>query len=142
MNALHRVAQPGADKSRLAPKAVERWQRIALQALKQCKRDFAVQIIVHPDIKTAAAANQCEGSVRLTLLPDAERGFLDAVMAAHADRATDRVAFAVGGEQGLAPAELDVLGGAGFIPAHCGSGILRAYTAALTATAVAALVRG
>ena len=51
-------------------------------------------------------------------------------------------AIAVGGEQGWAEGELKELRRNEFMEAHAGSGILRAVTAAMAATAVSSLVRG
>jgi 16S rRNA U1498 N3-methylase RsmE len=77
----------------------------------------------------------------LVLAPGADTDLLTALAPAYG--ATGRGAtLVVGAEQGLDAAELAALAGAGFRPAHCGSGILRAVTAVVAATAAAALARG
>ncbi len=145
VDAVHLFLQDGADKTRLAPKAVERWHRIAGQALKQCKRVHLPGLTTHTSFAAflaALAAGPDGRRERLVLAPGANLGLLAALTAAFARQGGAGVTLVVGGEQGLDADELEALQDGGFTPVHCGDGILRAVTAALAAASAATLVRG
>jgi 16S rRNA (uracil1498-N3)-methyltransferase len=135
--------QEGADRTRIAPKAVDRWARIARQALKQCKRVHLPEIAVHGSLAALlTAVGEEAGLAKLVLEPSADQGLLSALGAGFAPAGATGVVLVVGGEQGLSAGELGALRSQGFIGTSCGDGILRAVTAALAAVAAAALVRG
>lgn len=141
-DAIHLFLQDGAEKTRLSPKALERWRRIEAQALKQCKRVHLPALETHDSLDALLKGLGGGGLARLVLAPGADEGLLPALGAAHSRPDGTGVALVVGAEQGLNPKELEALAAQGFKSVHCGDGILRAVTAALAATAAAALVRG
>lgn len=144
VDAVHIFLQEGCEKSRLAPKAVERWERIAGQALKQCKRVHRPRLVTHSSLAAMLATQSIEMPYhsRLVLTPGVDRGLLPALGDALGQEGGAGVVLAIGSEQGLSAMEMQALRGAGFGEVHCGDGILRAVTAALAAVAAAALVRG
>ncbi len=132
---VHAFLSEGVDKTRIAPKAVERWQRIATQALKQCKRPFAATVAAHPSLEALLAHLERTGSMgpgagRFVLAPGASSSLLAASGGAKA-----AIVCVVGSEAGLGEGDRKRLAGAAFVPVHCGESILRAVTAALAAAA-------
>jgi 16S rRNA (uracil1498-N3)-methyltransferase len=115
-----------------APKRVERWQRIALQASEQSRRatppEIATPIKLAEALNIAApsrivlAESEDHTSLRDALQPDAHGG----------------IVLAVGPEGGWTEDELQSFQQAGWISASLGNTILRAETAAIAATVVVA----
>jgi 16S rRNA (uracil1498-N3)-methyltransferase len=125
--------QRGAAKARLAASAVERWRRIVVSAMKQCKRATLPELVVYGSLDELVAAHTGLGVV---LVPGAPEALFDLVAAVDGD-----LLLLAGGEKGLEPEEEAQLRAAGFRPAALGSTVLRAVTAALAAASVAALRR-
>jgi 16S rRNA (uracil1498-N3)-methyltransferase len=116
-------------------KRVERWQRIARQAAEQSRRAAPPEIAA--PIKLSEALNSPTGLRILLAESEDHTLLLDAMKAGTADRA---VALAVGPEGGWTEEEVNAFRQAGWISASLGSTILRAETAAIAATAIAATV--
>lgn len=127
--------QEGAAKVRLADKAVERWQRILVAAVKQCKRAWVPELRVFGSIKDMIAAVP-QGVTRVVLSGETERSLLEVGQGARG------LVMVAGGEKGLDVAEETTLREAGFTEARIGGHVLRAVTAAVAAAAVAAVLRG
>jgi 16S rRNA (uracil1498-N3)-methyltransferase len=114
-------------------KRVERWQRIARQAAEQSRRTTPPDIA--EPIKLSEALNSPTG-LRILLAEAEEHTLLrDVLKTGTADRT---VALAVGPEGGWTEDEVKAFRQAGWIPASLGNTILRAETAAIAATAIAA----
>jgi 16S rRNA (uracil1498-N3)-methyltransferase len=113
-----------------AEKRVERWQRIARQASEQSRR-IAVPEVTGP-IKLRDAL-ELSGGTRIVLAETEQQVMLKDVIPPDGD-----VVLAFGPEGGWAEGELELFRGAGWVFASLGRTILRAETAAIAATAIAA----
>lgn len=105
----------------------ERWLRIAEQAARQCGRADPPEIVGVFDWAEALESVSTFGA-RFCLDPHAERALGPALTLAVANGAS--VAFAIGPEGGLSPAEIDVASAAGFTPVTLGRFVLRTETVA------------
>jgi len=115
-----------------AERRVERWQRIVRAAAQQCRRPDLPEVT--PPLTVSEALAQDQNRCRLMLYEGTApplRSLLD-----ENTKVTRNVSLVVGPEGGLDAAELDLLRGAGFLPASLGPRVLRAETAALAALAV------
>ncbi len=115
-----------------APKRAERWQRIALQASEQSRRNSPPPISPPMKLKTAVA----EVSGTRIVLAESERAMmLKEALRSHTPGG--RVALAFGPEGGWTGPELEMFRRSGWIAASLGNTILRAETAVVAAVAVA-----
>jgi 16S rRNA (uracil1498-N3)-methyltransferase len=119
-----------------APRKVERWNKIAREAAKQCGRGLLPDVAAPLSFKAAITAAR---SADLALIPwESEREqSLRAVLETHAQRLLDlsgpgqrpRIAILVGPEGGFSLAEIDLALQAGITPVTLGRRILRTETA-------------
>jgi 16S rRNA (uracil1498-N3)-methyltransferase len=116
-------------------KRVERWQRIARQAAEQSRRAAPPEIAAPLKLADALAL---PGSLRIVLAESEERTLLRDVIQARPEEGG--VVLAVGPEGGWTEDELKSFQTAGWTSASLGNTILRAETAAIAATAVAASI--
>lgn len=117
-----------------APRTLERWKRIALEACKQCDRQFPLAIALQPRLDALLAARPDKG---VAWLLDAGGGAPERSPMA----VTAGVTVLVGPEGGLAEEErLAALRG-GFVAVALGPLTLRTETAVLAACAVALQVQ-
>ena len=114
-------------------KRVERWQRIARQASEQSRRAAPPKIVA--PIKVAEALN-FPAALRIVLAESEDRTLLRDEVKPQA--ANYGIVLAVGPEGGWTEHELQSFQQAGWISASLGNTILRAETAAMAATAIAA----
>lgn len=113
---------------------IERWQRIVLEACKQCDRARPPEIHDAREISDLLAqAPPC--GTRLIFWEHETRHTLTEALA---DQSTDcgSVFFLLGPEGGFSETEVACAKQAGFIPVSLGPRILRAETATLAATAI------
>ena len=108
---------------------LDRWRRISLESLKQCRRSETMEIL-SPRVSQEYFAGGHSGERRL-LHPDRAPA-LPEHLAALAER-PERVAVAVGPEGGWSPTELALAGQAGFALFSLGPLVLRSETAAAAA---------
>jgi 16S rRNA (uracil1498-N3)-methyltransferase len=113
-------------------KRVERWRRIAHQAAEQSRR--AIPPETTSPIRFQEIANLNAAAVRIVLAESEQQNSLREVLASTPGR---EIILAIGPEGGWADEELHFFQASGWIPASLGSTILRAETAAITATAIA-----
>jgi len=113
-----------------APKRVERWQRIALQASEQSRRNSPPKID-QPMKLTAAVA--LPGTMRTVLAESEQQTTLREVLLDHLTR---DIVLAFGPEGGWTESEFELFRNAGWISASLGNTILRVETAAIAALAV------
>lgn len=124
------VARPDA---RRMEGRLERWRKIAAEALKQCRRGRIPVIEAACDLEAAlAAAGACDLKI---VFWEAARRPLHHILA-EAAPAVHSAALLLGPEGGLDEAEVAVAERAGFAVASLGPRILRAETAALAACAL------
>lgn len=129
---------PSPDEKRLAGR-LERWRKLAVEALKQCRGGALMHVGDVLDFKNALeTCASCE--VKLFLWEGAEVG-LKTVLAAR-PKASASVAVLLGPEGGFSAREAKLAQEYGFVPVSLGPRILRAQTAALSAAAVVQHVWG
>jgi 16S rRNA (uracil1498-N3)-methyltransferase len=114
-------------------KRAERWQRIARQAAEQSRRDTPPEI--GAPVNVAEALN-FPAALRIVLAESEEQTLLHDIL--KQKNAADGVVMAVGPEGGWTESELQSFQKSGWISASLGNTILRAETAAMAATALAA----
>lgn len=131
--AEHGVVRPDADGGKL-----QRWDLLAEEAARQCRRDD-VMAIEPPCALHVWLASEHGGAVRLHAHPGAaSHGArdLDALLGTSGD-----TSVAIGPEGGWSPTEIQQLEAAGSRPVHLGERILRTETAAIVlATLVQAVL--
>jgi 16S rRNA (uracil1498-N3)-methyltransferase len=113
-------------------KRVERWERIARQAAEQSRRTAPPEIAA--PVKPSDTLQLHDG-LRIVLAESEERILLRDVLQSGADSG---ITMAVGPEGGWTHDELQAFQQAGWISASLGNTILRAETAAIAATVIAA----
>jgi 16S rRNA (uracil1498-N3)-methyltransferase len=119
----------------VAAKRVERWERIARQASEQSRRSAPPEIAA--PIKFSEAVN-LPGTLRIVLAESEEQTLLRDVVKPQTTKGG--IVLAVGPEGGWTTDELQSFQQARWTSASLGNTILRAETAAIAATAIAASV--
>jgi 16S rRNA (uracil1498-N3)-methyltransferase len=121
----------GLDKA--APKRLERWNRIALEAAKQCHRVGPPEITEPASLSHALSA---AGGLRLFLDEDCHQPLLRVLPPEASRNQGDSISLLVGPEGGWTDAERKAAMEAGFTPASLGPLVLRAETAVVAAVAI------
>jgi 16S rRNA (uracil1498-N3)-methyltransferase len=128
--------QTHTPKSAFEPKILQRWEKILHASSKQCKRAYL------PTVTTLNSVLEIEAKLpigsksnRFILQENASVTIVDAKLN------TAPVAIAVGSESGMSQEETDLFATWGFQPVSLGPYILRAVTAAMTASAAVCLKR-
>jgi 16S rRNA (uracil1498-N3)-methyltransferase len=117
-----------------AEKRVERWRKIAMQASEQSRRPAPPHIAAPLKLKNALATD----GVRIVLAENEDqRTLVDVLEGAQESQVT----LAVGPEGGWTNDEVKMFADAGWISASLGPTILRAETAAISATAIVIALR-
>ena len=111
-----------------APRKSAKWQRVALEACKQCGQDLLPQVLPVRDFASWVAGSDGDLKVIASLLPGARP--LREVLRDAGPGSTGRVTLLVGPEGDFSAAEGLAALEAGFVPASLGSIVLRAETAA------------
>jgi 16S rRNA (uracil1498-N3)-methyltransferase len=112
-------------------KRAERWRRIAFQASEQSRRANLPEI--SDPLKFADAVRR-PGDLRIALLESEKQVLLRDILSPNSVAA--EILMAVGPEGGWTENEIQAFHSAGWIPASLGGTILRAETAAISATAI------
>lgn len=124
----HAVVQLDAAQ---AAKKVQRWQKIAETAAKQCKRDLVPKVA---PVQTLGEVLQADASqIKLLAYESEQQVSLKAVLEAHSD--VTSVLVIIGPEGGLAETEVEAATAAGAISVSLGRRILRTETAGMVALA-------
>lgn len=127
---LHVFASEGVAKARLGEKQEQRWHRIALQSIKQCKRPWALAVHTHASLDELLAS-QAE---RFPLV-----GVLDESGAKLAQASFETAVLLIcGGEKGFSAKEKEAMASRGVKPFNLGPYILQARHAVCAAAAVIA----
>jgi 16S rRNA (uracil1498-N3)-methyltransferase len=116
-----------------ATKRTERWRRIARQAAEQSRRALPPEIAAPIELPETLAL---PGDVRIVLAESEEQALLRDVLESLPQEAG--IVLAVGPEGGWTTDELQGFHQAGWTSASLGRTVLRAETAAIAATAIAA----
>ena len=120
-----------------AGQRIERWRRIALEALKQCGRRRLVEIC-----EPEPFDDYCELAPQDARLIFSERGGESLAKVAEKLRDVNQLSLCVASEGGWSERELLKAASCGFRPVSLGSRILRTETAAITAVALAQHIFG
>ncbi|MEI6972189.1 MAG: RsmE family RNA methyltransferase [bacterium] len=136
-----RIVPVAAERSivRLAAKAadsrVERWNKIALSAAKQCGGNWLMRI---DPVVPLAVAVRAAPPADLLLVASLEKDAvpLKTVMGKAASGTLATVSVLIGPEGDLTPAELSAAKAAGAVPVSLGHAVLRAETAAICALSI------
>jgi len=133
VHAFSATHSPLSPQELSAPRTLERWQRIAVEACKQCDRQFPPPIAVWPSLEALLAGRPERGAAWLldaggTLPPRPPRA------------AAAGITVLVGPEGGLTEMERKTAIAAGFMPVALGPLTLRTETAAIAGCAVALAV--
>ncbi len=126
------VARPAPGQ---ADKKLERWERIAVEAARQCGRTAPPAVRAPVDLPAAIREVVDAGGARLVMSPGTQGPrMLGALLST--EEAQAPVSILVGPEGGLAPEELQEVRSAGFREISLGQRTLRAETAAIVACAL------
>jgi 16S rRNA (uracil1498-N3)-methyltransferase len=127
-----RLSPIRAERSVVAPgdAKIDRWRRIAREAVRQCGRGTPLAIDAFaPFAEALGAVDAC---VRLVLDPRAPRRRFSELGAG-----APSIAVAIGPEGGFTAAEIELAQKGGFVPVCLGVSILRVETAAIAAAILA-----
>jgi 16S rRNA (uracil1498-N3)-methyltransferase len=120
-------------KNRISEKMQQRWERIVLQSVKQCKRSYIPEIIVFNSFEEWLSSAKQSLATKIVLDPHAS----DTLSKVCESSDASPLLLAVGGEKGFTDSEMAALSELSFDGAAIGSNILRAYTAAIAAVSTA-----
>jgi 16S rRNA (uracil1498-N3)-methyltransferase len=113
-------------------KRVSRWQRIAKEASKQCRRVYI------PKVREITEFNECftELDFDLSLILWEEERQFEFKSILKQNRQAESLSLFVGPEGGFSPEEVNIAIAAGAVPVTLGSNILRTETAAIVGVAL------
>ncbi|MBO0860864.1 MAG: 16S rRNA (uracil(1498)-N(3))-methyltransferase [Chloracidobacterium sp.] len=120
-----------------AVQRIERWRRIALEALKQCGRRRLVEIC-----EPESFDDFCESAAKDTRLIFSEHGGESLAAVSEKLRDASQLSLCVASEGGWSEHELLKAASCGFTPVSLGPRILRAETAAIAAVALSQHIFG
>ena len=124
---------PRPDKKRLSARR-KRWEKIAIEALKQCRRGHVTEIgetITFNDI--IKIDDECD--LKIVFWENESKPISDAVQQVH-DRHYRKILAVLGPEGGFTEKEIEDARACGFVTASLGPRILRAETAAVAACTI------
>ena len=124
---------PRPDKKRLSARR-KRWEKIAIEALKQCRRGHVTEIgetITFNDI--IKIDDECD--LKIVFWENESKPISDAVQQVH-DRHYRKILAVLGPEGGFTEKEIEDARACGFVTASLGPRILRAETAAIAACTI------
>ncbi len=113
-------------KFRISDKATERWRRISISSLKQCKRSWLPKVIVYKNLDDLISA---EGATEAKYV--FKQTSQSAQIGSEQIKEPSAILGIVGGEKGFSAREEQILSDAGFNSQSLGDQVLRAYTAAI-----------
>lgn len=118
-----------------ARKKQEKWQRLALEACKQCGQNWLPSVAVPRPLKEALSNTPPDAfKIVAAIRPDAQP--LKRLLAAAGGSPIHHAMLAIGPEGDFSPAEYDHAARCGFHPLSLGTIILRVETAALFAASI------
>lgn len=129
------IPTPDSDKT---AQRITRWQKISVEAAKQCGRTMLPRLRFAPDIKTAISG--CDGLLKLMMWEREKTTRLGDAL--KNPMASNGAAFLVGPEGGFTDAEVESAKEAGYVCVSLGPRILRAETAAIVIMAIIQHVLG
>ena len=130
---------PRPDKKRLSERR-KRWEKIAIEALKQCRRGHVTEIgetITFNDV--IKIDDECD--LKIVFWENESKPISDAVQQVH-DRHYRKILAVLGPEGGFTEKEIEDARACGFVTASLGPRILRAETAAVAACTILQYIFG
>jgi 16S rRNA (uracil1498-N3)-methyltransferase len=121
-----------------AIRRVQHWRAVAIAACEQCGRNRIPEVLELDGLGQWLARPAAEGVCRLMLAPGASMALSDV----RPPVLGGSLELLIGAEGGLAPDELALAEGAGFLPVSLGPRILRTETAGLAALAAIQCIWG
>ncbi len=118
-----------------AKKKREKWQRVAIEACKQCGQNWLPEIGTPVSVEQFVKSAEKTDPFRLVAAIDPGSRSLKQILAAY-DTLPDSATLMIGPEGDFTPAEISTAQGAGFHPMTLGPIILRSETAAIYAISV------
>lgn len=129
---IHIFSQQEVAKSRVNEKVMTRWNRIIEGSMKQCKRAWLPELIVHKSLEEFLSyTSYTESYDRFYAFHEGE-SLVDRIYKSN----KHRVVTVIGGEKGMSPDEVQSLKRAGYEEVSVGSHILKAMTAAVACAAI------
>jgi len=117
---------------------INRWQKIAFEASKQCRRPYPMEIRPHTNL-IDILASAADYSLKVVLWEQEKNNALTSLPDLHN---MNSLLVIIGPEGGFATKEIEDCIDAGFIPVSMGNRILRAETAALSIMAILQFLAG
>lgn len=117
----------------------ERWQKIALEAARQCRRPDVPEVgpvVSFREMLEAAA----DAQLKIIFWEEEKGTTIKMALGEHADAAS--IVIAIGPEGGFSPDEVESARAAGFIPTTLGKQVLKTETAGLATLAIIQYERG
>ncbi|MBW2569243.1 MAG: 16S rRNA (uracil(1498)-N(3))-methyltransferase [Deltaproteobacteria bacterium] len=129
---IARRSIPRPDKKRLAARR-ERWEKIAAEAPKQCKRNRIAEIGATVSFKDMLkAVKDCD--LKIVFYED-ETTSINSILTKH-DRHISTICIMIGPEGGFTSQEIENARNCGFLISALGPRVLKAETATITASAL------
>ena len=116
----------------------DRWRRIALEACRQCRREFAPEVTVLADADARTAFFRLHDAVFVACLRE-DSVPLGTLLERLGPDAASRPLLVIGPEGDFTPEELDALVARGARPCRLADALLRAETAAVAGAAILGL---
>jgi len=124
---------PIPDQKRLSARR-KRWEKIAIEALKQCRRGHVTELAETVTFNDAIKIDD-ECDLKIVFWENESKPISDAIQHIH-DRHYRKILAALGPEGGFTEKEIEYARACGFVTASLGPRILRAETAAITACTI------
>lgn len=124
---------PKPDKRRLSVRK-KRWEKIAIEALKQCRRGYVTEIgetVTFNDV--LIMGNDCE--LKIVFWENESKPISDVIQHVH-ERKYKKILAVLGPEGGFSEKEIENAKACGFVTTSLGPRILRAETAAIAACTI------
>ncbi|MCB9228802.1 MAG: 16S rRNA (uracil(1498)-N(3))-methyltransferase [Deltaproteobacteria bacterium] len=137
---IHVFLSEGTPRFRLNEKTEQRWQRVIVSSARQCRRAWLPTLVCHDSITALLKELDQAATAGMYLHPGKVPEYTDTVRSLIQDK-RQNLALVIGGEKGFSPQELQQLSAGPLIQANMGDQILRAFTAAIAATAIFTLNR-
>ncbi len=128
---FHIFLQENQPKARLNDKLFEKWQKIALASLKQCKRAYMPTFQIWGSLAKFLEKTRGSFANELLLEPTATSSLSQFKL-----QDSQSLCLLMGSEKGFSDLEIALLRDSTFKPVSMGSAILRSFTAAIAASAL------
>lgn len=133
---FHIFHQENQPKARLNDKLSEKWHKIALSSLKQCKRSYLPTFKIWGSLAKFLENTRGNFATELLLEPTASSS-----LSRFKFGGAQSLCLLMGSEKGFSELEMALLKDSTFKPVSMGTAILRSFTAAIAASALVSIQR-